>query len=106
MSFERRCGGRLQVGEKKNGVEFSIFVVLERIGLNRLEVDEQGDEAAVPICDLTLVASFFRLFNLLIELVEGDDVAEEVLEPGREEITKVVELGAPVFSIHVELEEA
>jgi hypothetical protein len=63
------------------------------IVFNWLEVDKECCEAAIPIENLFLVISLLSFFDLFVKRVEGDDVAEQVLEPSLEHVTKVIELG-------------
>ena len=65
---------------------------MDLIVFNWLEVDKECCEAAIPVENLFLVVSLLSFFDLLVERVEGDDVAEQVLKPGLEYVTKVVEL--------------
>ena len=39
-----------------------------------------------------MIVSLLSFFDLLVERVEGDYVAEQVLKPGLEHVTKVVKL--------------
>ena len=66
---------------------------MDLIVFNWLEVDKECCEAAIPVENLFLVISLLSFFDLLVERVEGDDVAEQVLEPSLEHVTKVIELG-------------
>ena len=63
------------------------------IVFNWIEVDEESCKAAIPVKNLFLIVSLLSFFDLLVERVEGDDVAEQVLEPSLEYVTKVIELG-------------
>ena len=65
---------------------------MDLIVFNWLEVDKECCEAAIPVENLLLVVSLLSFFDLLVERVEGDDVAEQVLKPGLEYVTKVIEL--------------
>ena len=69
------------------------IVFMDLIVLNWIEVDKECCEAAIPVENLFLIVSLLSFFDLLVERVEGDDVAEQVLEPSLEYVTKVVELG-------------
>jgi len=66
------------------------FIIL----FNWIEVDEECCEAAIPVENLALVVSLLSFFDLLVERVEGDYVAEQVLKPCLEHVTKVVKLAS------------
>ena len=66
---------------------------MDLIVFNWLEVDKECCEAAIPVKNLFLVISLLSFFDLFVERVKGDDVAEQVLEPSLEHVTKVIELG-------------
>ena len=66
---------------------------MDLIFFNWIEVDKECCEAAIPVENLFLVVSLLSFFDLLVERVESDDVAEQVLKPSLEYVTKVVELG-------------
>ena len=62
------------------------------IVFNWIKVDEESCKAAIPVENFFLVVCFLSFFDLLVERVEGDYVAEQVLKPGLEHVTKVVKL--------------
>ena len=76
----KACGGGSILSKE------DVFVkVTVEIGITLLDwfkVDEKDGESAVPEVNLTLVFSLLGLFDLFVDGVEGDHVAEQVLKPG------------------------
>ena len=65
-------------------MEVTPLIIMDLIVLNWIEVDEECCESAIPVENLAVVLRLLSLFNLFVERVEGDDVAEQVLKPGLE----------------------
>ena len=82
----------MQVIPRITAVHFTFII------FNRIEVNKECCEAAIPVENLFLVVGFLSFFNLLVKRVEGDYVAEQVLKPGLEHVTEVVKL----FTFHQE----
>ena len=68
------------------------IVFMDLIVLNRIEVDKECCEAAIPINNLALIIRLLSFFDLFVERVESDYVSEQVLKPGLEHVTEVVKL--------------
>ena len=79
---------------------------MDLISLNRIEVDKECCEAAIPVNNFAIIFSLLSFFDLLVERVEGDYVAEQVLKPGLEHFTEVVELASLKQEPTVDLKSA
>lgn len=79
------------------------LLIFERVLLDRLKVDEKRREPTVPIVRLSMILSLICFFDLVMQLLECDHIAEQVLKPGREHITPRVELFIFPQTPHVHL---
>ena len=80
------------------------LLILKGIILDRLKVDEQSGKATIPVVLLAIVVLLVGDFDLVFQLVESDDIAEQVLEPGSEHITPAIELRLLEQAVSVNLE--
>lgn len=90
------------IGEEEVIVE--LVEIIEGVVLDGFENEEEVGEATVPVVGLTPVLGLVSLFNLLVERVQSDDVAEQVLEPGCEDIAPAIELLALNQAVVVDFE--
>ena len=80
--------GRHEIVVKTELVIESVYILIDQ----RLEIDEQDCKASVPEIDLFGVLRLSRLFNLFVQRVESDDVAEQILQPCCKNVTKGIKL--------------
>mmetsp|Transcript_47370 Transcript_47370/g.62681 ORF Transcript_47370/g.62681 Transcript_47370/m.62681 type:complete len:104 (+) Transcript_47370:799-1110(+) len=82
------------------------LLILESVLLNRLEVNKERPEATIPVVHLARILRLFRLFDFVVQLLESDYIAEQILEPGCEDVSPCIELLVFAQSPHIYLEGA
>lgn len=79
-------------GKEPVVIVLELIEILKCVVLDRFKVNEKSGEATIPVVSLAPVLSIIRLRDLLVEGIEGDDIAEEILEPSRENIPEGIKL--------------